>query len=66
MLDQDQLSGMAVALVLAGVAVLVIPAAYFTDGRRVYWLWFCLAAIWLLACVVAYGLNPTTFPFRRT
>jgi hypothetical protein len=56
---------MAVALVLAGVAVLVIPAAYFTDGRRVYWLWFCLAAIWLLACVVAYGLNPTTLPFRR-
>jgi len=65
MVDQGQLSGMAVALVLAGVAVLVIPAAYFTDGRRVYWLWFCLAAIWLLACVVAYGLNPTTLPFRR-
>ena len=65
MVDQGQLSGMAVALVLAGVAVLVIPAAYFTDGRRVYWLWFCLAAIWLLACVVFYGLNPTTLPFRR-
>ena len=65
MVDQGQLSGMAVALVLAGVAVLVIPAAYFTDGRRVYWLWFCLAAIWLLACVVAYGINPTTLPFRR-
>ena len=65
MVDQGQLSGMAVALVLAGVAVLVILAAYFTDGRRVYWLWFCLAAIWLLACVVAYGLNPTTLPFRR-
>jgi len=65
MVDQGQLSVMAVALVLTGVAVLVIPAAYFSDGRRVYWLWFCLAAIWLLACVVAYGLNPTTLPFRR-
>ena len=65
MVDQGRLSGMAVALVLAGVAVLVIAAAYFMDGRRVYWLWFCLAAIWLLACVVAYGINPTTLPFRR-
>ncbi len=65
MVDQGQLSGVAVALVLTGVAVLVVPVAYFTDGRRVYWLWFCLAAIWLLACVVVYGLNPTTLPFRR-
>ena len=65
MVDHGQLSWMAVALVLTGVAVLVIPAAYFTDGRRVRWLWLCLVAIWLLACVVAYAINPTTLPFRR-
>ena len=38
MVDHGQLSVMAVAIVLAGVAVLVIPAAYFTAGRRVHWL----------------------------
>ncbi len=65
MVDQGQLSGMAVALVLTSVAVLVIPAAYFSEGRGVYWLWLCLAAIWLLTCVLAYGINPTTLPFRR-
>ena len=64
MVDHGQLSVMAVALVLAGVAVLVLAAAYFTAGRRVHWLWFCLAAIWLLACVLAYGVNPTTLPFQ--
>ncbi len=66
MVDNGQLSGMAVALVLTIVAVLVVPAAYFTEGRGVYRLWFCLAAIWLLACVLAYGINPTTWPFRRS
>ena len=56
---------MTVALVPAVVAVLVVPAAYFSDGRRVRWLWLCLAAIWLLACVAAYAVNPTTLPLRR-
>ena len=65
MVDDGQLSGMAVALILAGVAVLVVPAAHFSEGRRVRWLWLRLAAIWLLACVAAYGINPTTWPFRR-
>ena len=65
MVDNGQLTWMTVALVLAGVAVLVVPAAYFTDGRRVRWLWLCLAAIWLLACVVANTINPTTLPFQR-
>ena len=63
MVDNGQLTWMTVALVPAVVAVLVVPAAYFSDGRRV--LWLCLAAIWLLACVAAYAVNPTTLPFRR-
>jgi hypothetical protein len=65
MLDQLHLSGLAVALVLASVAALAMLAAYFTVGREVYRLWFCLAAIWLLACVLAFGINPTTLPFLR-
>jgi hypothetical protein len=56
---------MAVALVLAGVAVLAVAAAYHAEGHAPYRLWFLLAAIWLLASVVAFGINPTTWPFRR-
>ena len=65
MVDHNQLSWMAVALVLAGVAVLATAAAYFAQKRESDRLFLWLAAIRLLACVVAFGINPTTLPFQR-
>ena len=60
--DNGQLTGLSVALVLAGVAVLAVLAAFFTEGRGSKWLLFWLAVIWLLACVAFFALNPTTWP----
>jgi hypothetical protein len=50
MVDQNELSMLAVALTLAGVAVL---AAYLTEGRESNRLLSWLVAIWLLACSLA-------------
>ena len=64
MVDYGQLTGLAVALILVGVAALAMLAAYFMEGRGSKWLLFCLVAIWVLACVVIFALNPTTLPFE--
>jgi hypothetical protein len=40
-------------------------AAYFAEKRESDRLFLWLAAIWLLACVVAFAVNPTTLPFQR-
>ena len=64
-MDHNQLSWMAVAIVLAGVAVLATVAAYFAEKRESDRLFLWLAAIWLLGCVVAFAVNPTTLPFQK-
>ena len=56
------LSVLAVALILAGVAVLAAVAAYFAHEREDNRLFLWLAAVWLLACVLAFALNPATWP----
>ena len=60
--DNGQLTGLSVALVLAGVSALAMLATVFTERRGSKWLLFWLAVIWLLACVVIFALNPTTWP----
>ena len=62
MVDQTGLSVLAVALILVGVAVLAMLATYFTEGRGSTRLLFWLVAIWLLACIVAFAINPMTWP----
>jgi membrane protein YdbS with pleckstrin-like domain len=62
----NQLSWMALALVLAGVVVLALSTAYFMEGRRTNLMWLCLAAIWLLACLAVFAINPTTWPFQKS
>jgi membrane protein YdbS with pleckstrin-like domain len=64
MTDQYGLSPLAVALVLTSVAVLAMVATYFAEKRDSGRLFLWLAAIWLLACVLAFGINPITWPFR--
>ena len=62
MVDQTDLSVLAVALILVGVAMLAILAAYFTEGRKSTRLLFLLVAIWLLACILAFAINPMSWP----
>ncbi len=62
MVDQTDLSVLAVALILVGVAVLAMLATYFTEGRGSTRLLFLLVAIWLLACILAFAINPMTWP----
>ena len=62
MVDDGQLTVLSVALILVGVAALVVLGAYLLEGRGSKWLLFWLVAIWLLACVLIFALNPTTWP----
>ena len=66
MLDNDQLSWVAVALVLGGVAALATAAAGLTEARGAPWLLVGLAVVWLVACVLIFAINPTTWPLPRT
>ena len=64
MTQRYELSVWAVALVLTGVAVLATVAMYFAEQRGDNRLLIWLAAIWLLACVLAFSLNPSTWPHQ--
>jgi len=64
MTDRYGLSYTAVALILMGVAVLATVAAYHAVKREDNRLFLWLAAIWLLACVLIFALNPATWPNR--
>ena len=64
MTDRYGLSVLAVALVLAGVAVLAAVAAYHAHKREDNRLFLWLAAVWLLACVLVFALNPATWPIQ--
>lgn len=58
------LSALSVALILVGVAVLALLAAFFTEGRKYRVFTLCLLAIWLLACIVAFVVNPSWWPSK--
>ena len=62
MTDHYGLSPLAVALVLTSVAVLAMVATYFAEKRDSGRLFLWLAAVWLLACALAFALNPATWP----
>lgn len=62
MTDRYGLSVLAVALIMMGAAVLAAVAAYHANKREDNRLFLWLAAVWLLACVLAFALNPSTWP----
>ena len=67
MVDDNPTHGVGRGTCPGGVALLAALVAYFAQGRGNPRLLFWLIAIWLLACVVAFALNPmTTWPLETT